>query len=176
MGMIANAKFLQNQLGHPIAGPQLSAKTKGLCPLQKQRKQLSSLLGVQFGGCATGFLFAQGRQTLVANTFENLANPPLGQSDRLGNDGLFEALEVQFQHAEAAMSNASPFALGLFRFEMKMSFPSLFILFSVFNQPFHDGIKMRGCLMDLEYQFNQFKLQLVLYHNDPIIKSLCVNQ
>ncbi len=79
-------------------------KPKACAPCKSRESNRVRCSVFSLGGAPLALLlFAQGCQTLVAHTFENLANPPLSQSDPLGNDGLFGALLVQFQHAEASL-------------------------------------------------------------------------
>ena len=76
--MVAHAKVLLDQVGHPAPGPDIPQKAVGFSALVEQLHQLGELSLVKQRGGARRWVVPQGWRPTPARTFQPLAHRRLG--------------------------------------------------------------------------------------------------
>jgi hypothetical protein len=94
-GVVRNTKRAPNDLGHPLARPDLAAEAVGLRAAGKQGGDLVPLRSGEPGRWTRRGMAPQRLHTVLPRPFEPLTGGALCDAERGGNRGLFPALLLE---------------------------------------------------------------------------------
>lgn len=97
--MIGDAERAVDDLGDPLAGPDLTTKAVGLGPALQQGRELGQLCGAEFGSGTWDRMPPQPLHALLAPPFEPLADGAWRHPERGGDILLLPALLLQLPGA-----------------------------------------------------------------------------